>query len=61
MKSYDYYGYTFEADAYCLGCLPVSFNEEGVMPIFADSEWDYYPVCSICGKELDYVQLIGGE
>jgi hypothetical protein len=32
-----------------------------VMPIFADSEWPYVPVCFACGTEHDYVMVIKEE
>lgn len=61
MKSYDYEAVTYDCDIYCTGCLPdgVSDESEGVFPIFADSEWDYIPVCCECGYEHDYVSIIG--
>lgn len=62
MKSYDYEAVVYEASVCCVECLPtgVSVNDDDVSPVFADSEWDYYPVCDVCGAEHDYVQLIGG-
>ena len=62
MKSYDYEAVTYDGAVYCIGCLPKGIDIEGedVMPVFADSEWDSMPVCTICFKEHDYVNLIGG-
>ena len=59
MKSYDFLAVVVDCDVLCVGCLPddVSVNDEDVHPIFADSEWDSYPVCSECGREHDYVSL----
>ena len=60
MKSYDYNAVTYHDGAiYCTSCLPkgVRLLSEGVYPIFADSEWDYYPGCSVCGEVHDYVGL----
>jgi len=60
MKSYDYYAVAYDASVYCVKCLPegVTVNSEDVYPVFADSEWDYYPVCDVCGTVHDYVNLI---
>ena len=57
MKSYDYEAVAYDGDVYCLGCLPEGVNEDDAYPIFADSEWDYYPVCCVCGGVHDYVNL----
>ena len=62
MKSWEYEGYTTkDGGVICCDCTgKLSEDEEnkfGYMPIFADSEWDYYPVCDICLCELDYVGL----
>jgi hypothetical protein len=60
MKSYDYDAVTYNGDVYCTSCLPagVDINSDEVMPIFADSEWNYYPVCCVCNHEHDYVNLL---
>ena len=60
MKSYDYYAVVYDSEIYCTECLPSGINaeSEGVMPIFADSEWDYIPVCCECGCEHDYINLL---
>jgi len=62
MKSYDFEGYTTkDGDVICTDCTgqlhPRQEEELGYHPIFADSEWDYYPTCGICGAQLDYVSL----
>lgn len=59
MKAYDYEAVTYDGDVYCLGCLPAGVTDgtDGVSPIFADSEWDDYPVCTACGAVHDYVSL----
>ena len=63
MKSYDFNAMTYDADIYCTECLPEGINEDSteVFPIFADSEWDYTPVCCVCGREHDYVSVLEGE
>lgn len=60
MKSYDFDAVVYDGEIYCIGCLPknVSVKSEDVHPIFADSEWTYYPVCCECQTEHDYVSLI---
>lgn len=61
MKTYFYDGVTYEGACYCLDCLKnigIKTDYIGVIPIFAGSEWDSYPVCDICGKLFDYVSLI---
>ena len=62
MKSYEYQGYTTsQGGVVCTDCTgKLSETEEaelGYCPIFANSEWDYYPACDICGRVLDYVCL----
>ena len=59
MKAYDFEAVTYDGAVYCTGCLPdgVDADSEGVYPIFADSEWDSYPVCDACGAEHDYMSL----
>lgn len=61
MKSYDFDAVTFDCDVWCVGCLPpgVKTDNPDVCPIFADSEWEYVPVCNVCGMEHDYVTVIG--
>ena len=57
MKSYDYDAMTYNADIYCIGCLPVEIDSLEVHPVFADSEWDYYPTCAVCGETHTYMSL----
>ena len=57
MESQDFEAVTYEASVYCNGCCPVDIYSEGVWPVFADSEWDYYPVCDGCGQEHTYMNL----
>jgi hypothetical protein len=60
MKSYDFDAVTYDGAAYCVACLPkgVDANDSDVCSaIFADSEWDSYPVCHACGRTHDYVSL----
>ena len=45
----------------CVGCLPVTADHLDVHPIFANSEWDYYPTCDLCGLQHEYVNLIGRQ
>ena len=63
MKSFDFNAVTYDADIYCLDCLPdgVSGDSEDVSPIFAGSEWDYLPVCCVCGTEHDYVSILADD
>jgi len=61
MKSYDYEAYTHDCSVYCIGCVPPDAEDDELHPIFADSEWDSYPICDACGNILDYVMLIGGS
>lgn len=60
MKSYDFEAVVYDGEVYCTECLPegVSVKDEAVSPIFADSEWDWAPVCDKCGTEHDYVSVI---
>lgn len=59
MKSYDYEACAYDGAVYCNGCLPdgIDENHEDISPVFADSEWDSYPVCDHCGCVHDYVSL----
>lgn len=62
MKSYECYGFTTSnGDIMCLKCSHDISEAEAERlhfhPIFADSEWDYYPSCDICDTVLDYVNL----
>ena len=59
MKSYDYDAVIWNDDIYCKNCLPaIILDDPDCRPIFADSEWDYVPVCSMCGCEHDYVSVL---
>ena len=57
MKAYDYKAVTFDGAVYCTGCIPDGAKDEDIYPIFADSEWDFYPVCDGCGEVHDYMGL----
>lgn len=59
MKSYDYEACAYDGAVYCNGCLPdgITTESEEVTPVFADSEWDGYPVCDACGEKHEYVNL----
>lgn len=58
MKSYDYNAVTTcEGEVYCVDCLPDTYNIDDVSPIFADSEWDYYPTCDNCHEKHEYMGL----
>ncbi len=63
MKSYSYYACVYNGEVYCNGCLPTSVApySSGAQPIFANSEWDYYPICCECGEVHDYVVLLTEE
>lgn len=63
MHCSDYEAVVFAGEVFCIDCLPEEIDADGVdgngdnicTPIFADSEWDTYPVCYHCGKVHDYV------
>jgi hypothetical protein len=59
MHAYDFEACVFDGEIYCNECLPdgVDTDCEDVHPVFADSEWDYYPTCCACGETHDYVSL----
>jgi len=58
MKAYDYDAVICDGEVYCVGCVPEEFDPDECYPIFADSEWEYVPVCSVCGAEHDYVTVL---
>jgi hypothetical protein len=60
MKSYDYDAVVYDSEIFCTECLPdgVSRRDDDVTPIFADSEWDYVPICCQCSYEHDYVSVL---
>lgn len=56
MKSYDYDAMVFEGEVVCKKHL--TYKEWlDAQPVFANSEWDCYPVCGKCGEIHDYVTL----
>jgi len=57
MKSYDFDAVTYDGAVYCNECCPVPLDSDEVMPVFADSEWDCYPTCDVCGTQHDYMGL----
>jgi hypothetical protein len=57
MKSFDYDAVVCDGEVYCSGCEPEDADQEEMHPVFADSEWDYYPTCSHCGYRHEYVSL----
>lgn len=60
MKTFDFYAAIYDNDVYCIECLPSGVNAESedVLPIFADSEWYYIPICIHCGHVHDYINLL---
>jgi hypothetical protein len=58
MKSFDYYAMVYDGEIYCTGCLPDGVTEADASPIFADSEWEYAPVCCNCGEVHDYMTVL---
>lgn len=60
MKSYEFEAVIYNGNIYCCECLPpkVDINDDDVMPIFGDSEWEYIPTCCICGEQHIYVTLL---
>ena len=59
MQAFDFEAVVYDGEIYCVNCLPdgVDVESDEVSPVFADSEWDYYPVCAECGAVHDYVNL----
>lgn len=60
MKSFEYEAVAVGCNIYCIGCIPLGIADDP-LPIFADSEWDSYPVCDRCGTVHEYVTLISTE
>ena len=58
MNCFDYDAMALDGEVYCVGCLPDGVTEEEADPIFADSEWQSYPVCGACGTVHEYVTLL---
>jgi len=71
MKSYDFDAVIYDGEVYCVECLPqapkgyehqqVTIDSDEVSPIFADSEWDYAPVCGACGMVHDYMTILQSD
>jgi len=57
MNACDYDAVCYDGAAYCLHCYDGDVTDPECTPIFADSEWDSYPVCDGCGALIDYVCL----
>jgi len=57
MNAADFDAVCYDGAAYCLSCYDGDVNDPECSPIFADSEWDSYPVCDACGEAIDYVCL----
>lgn len=60
MNAYDFDAVAYDGAVYCVDCVSPETdmeNDPEVTPIFADSEWDSYPVCFTCNREHDYVNL----
>ena len=57
MKSYDVVGYVPPDAGYVLCPKCAKGHEEEYAPVFADSEWDYYPTCDKCGEQITDVNL----
>ena len=66
MNAYEFEAVIYDGDVYCVGCLPDGVGVEDIdeygndvcAPIFANSEWDYVPVCCECGQVHDYINVI---
>ena len=56
MKSYDFGAVAYDGAVYCCECAP-DVDECELSPVFADGEWDSYPVCDSCGAVHYYVSL----
>ena len=61
MKAFDFRAVVYDGEVYCVDCCPVPVESEEVSPIFADSEWDYAPTCTVCGAEHDYMTILGQD
>ena len=60
MKAWDFEAMVYDGEVYCCECLPDEArtkNNDECNPIFASSEWDYYPVCNKCEEQHKYVGL----
>lgn len=60
MHSFDYEAViTGDGEVVCLDCFVGNpEHDETVSPIFAESTWKSYPVCSYCLEEQTYVGLL---
>lgn len=56
MNAYDYDAVIYYGEVYCLECLGPRQRAKAA-PIFADTEHEEYPVCTVCGTEHRYVTL----
>lgn len=56
MKAWEYDAVVLDGEIYCVTCLSEK-ELRNAAPIFADSEWTYYPTCSECGAVHEYVTL----
>lgn len=63
MFVFDYDAVIWEGDIRCTECLPkdIDVEDESISPIFAGSEWDYYPVCAVCGCVHEYITLLEND
>ena len=59
MRTFDFEAVVYGSEVYCTGCLPKGIDPQSdeVHPVFAGSEWDYYPSCAECGTVHEYVSL----
>src|SRR6185437_8383245 len=57
MNAHDFEALVYDGAVYCESCLPDDASDEDTSPIFANSEWDFYPTCDKCHYEHDYVNL----
>jgi hypothetical protein len=59
MKSWDFEAVVFGGKVYCKGCLPpgVKPDDPRITPIFAEDEWDSFPMCEKCGTQHKYMNL----
>ena len=61
MKSYEIVAWASpDGCVICTACADERghSHDEDFTPVFADSEWDSYPVCGICEKVIEYVTVI---
>ncbi len=57
MRAFDFEAVAHDGAVYCVERISSGVSAKEVSPIFADSEWDFYPSCDSCGLRFTYVNL----